>query len=55
MNLNWINILKNLRKKLFLILLYGQFKSVSSLDSLSIDASNKSNLKKIGLNSINAS
>ncbi|MFP4199462.1 MAG: IS4 family transposase [Halanaerobium sp.] len=42
--------------RLFLILIYGQLESVSSLDSLSIDVSNKSDLKKeTGLDSISAS
>jgi hypothetical protein len=43
-------------KRLFQILLYGQLESVSSLDSLSIDVSNKSALKKeINLDSISTS
>lgn len=43
-------------KRLFLTLLYGQLESFNSLDSLSIDVSNKSDLKKeIGLDSISAS
>jgi len=43
-------------KMLFQILLYCQLESVSSLDSLSIDVSNKFNLQKeTDLDSINAS